>query len=192
MSEIEDLVKRLGDVISIGEGGYESYNTGTKGVLGERIGHSFVHPPTGTVTSKTINQILATNVLSGRDPNRMFATGKYQTIIPTLTAAKAKLGLSGDERYGAELQERVFREFLLPKREKLAKFIFDGVGTVDDAQYAAAKEWASIGVPLGRADQNGITSNGYRSYYEKPGTNSASRVTTQELRELLIEIQNSH
>lgn len=190
MAEINELVKEIGDAISIGEGNYESYNTGTKGVLGGKVGHSYINRPVGTVTGKTINQILATSVLSGKDPSRLFCTGKYQTIIPTLKSARDQLGLTGDEFYNADLQERVFREFLLPKAGggKLAAFIFNAIGSVDDAQYAAAKEWASIGVPTGRRDMNGMVSDGFRSYYEKAGTNSASRSATRTLRSLLLEI----
>ncbi len=188
-----DLVARLGSVITKGEGNYESYNSGTKGVKGGKVGHSYLHPAEGSVTGKTINQILATESLSGYDSNRMFATGKYQTTIGTLRAAKEKLGLTGNERYTPELQERVFREFLLDKAGggKLAAFVRNGTGTVETAQYAAAKEWASIAVPQGLRIGDGRISDGTMSYYEKKGTNSANMSATRELRELLTTIAKS-
>ena len=141
-----DVVDRLGDIITRGEGNYESYNTGTRGVPGNRVGHSYVNPPAGSVTNKTVNQILATVGLPGTDSRRMFATGKYQTTLPTLRAARDALGLTGNERYTPAMQERVFREFLLEKAGdgKLADFVLRGIGSVDQAQLAAAKEWASI------------------------------------------------
>lgn len=95
----EELVRNVGDIISGGEGGYESYNTGTKDVPGGRVGHSFVRPEPGTVTGKTINQIIETESLSGTDRSRLFATGKYQTVIATLRKAKMVMNLSGDEKH---------------------------------------------------------------------------------------------
>ena len=154
------------------------------------MGHSYLHPAPGSVTGKTINQILATEGLSGTDSRRMFATGKYQTTLPTLRLARDAMGLTGNERYTPALQERVFREFLLEKagHGKLADFVLRGQGTVDDAQTAAAQEWASIGVPAGRRNQDGVVSNGNTSYYEKAGTNSASRSATAALREFLTDL----
>jgi hypothetical protein len=199
-----DLIARLGSIITRGEGNYESYNTGTRGVAGGRVGHSYVHPPAGSVTNRTINEILATESLSGNNTGRMFATGKYQTTIPTLRAARDALGLTGNERYTPELQERIFREFLLDKAGggALAAFVRDGRGSVDGAQLAAAQEWASIAVPagmrIGRWDADrgqyvsgGPVSNGRMSYYERAGTNSASMSATNALRALLVEISNS-
>jgi LysM repeat protein len=195
------IVDKLGEVLAKGEGHYESYNTGTQGVKGKRVGHSYPNPAAGTVTNKTINEILATSSKSGYDSDRMFATGKYQTTIETLTAAKKAMGLTGNEKYTPEMQERVFREFLVHKAGggKLEAFINDGKGTVETAQYAAAKEWASIAVPAGlpingHKDKNGVyhpgpISNGRMSYYERPGQNSANMAATNELRELLTQIQ---
>lgn len=185
-----DVISRLGSIITRGEGNYESYNTGTRGVAGGRVGHSYVNPPPGTVTTMTINQILATERLTGYDRGRMFATGKYQTTIPTLRAARDALGLTGNERYTPELQERVFREYLLEKAGggRLADFVLRGRGTVDSAQLAAAQEWASIGVPRGYRNTYGVVSDGNTSYYERAGTNSASRSATQALRAFLTEL----
>lgn len=185
-----DLIAKLGSVITIGEGNYDSYNTGTKGVKDGKVGYSFLHPKEGTVTNKTINEIIATEGLTGNDRSRMFATGKYQTTIGTLKLAKEAMGLTGNEKYTPEMQERVFREFLLDKAGGgvLAAFVKEGKGTVDQAQYAAAKEWASIGVPAGYKNKYDVVSNGNLSYYQKEGQNAASSKATQELRTLLINI----
>lgn len=188
-----DLIAKLGSVITIGEGNYDSYNTGTKGVKDDKVGYSFVNPREGTVTNKTINEIIATEGLTGYDRGRMFATGKYQTTIGTLKLAKEAMGLTGNEKYTPEMQERVFREFLLDKAGGgvLAAFVKEGRGTIDQAQYAAAKEWASIGVPAGYKNKYGVVSNGNLSYYQKEGQNAASATATQELRTLLINIDKS-
>jgi hypothetical protein len=185
-----NAVNEIGAIIGRAEGNYESYNSGTKGVRGGEVASSFTARPRGTVTGKTINQILATDSLPGTDPRRMFATGKYQTTISTLTLAKESLGLSGDELYDANMQERVYREYLLPKkRPDLAEFVLRGRGSVDSAQYAAAKEWASIAVPAGFKLGDGRMSDGKMSYYEKSGANSANIAVTNELRQYLIEME---
>lgn len=75
----------MGSVISHGEGNYESYNTGTKNVKGDKVGYSFKNPGKGTVTSKRIQQIIDNaEAKDGNDKNRLFATGKYQTTYYTL------------------------------------------------------------------------------------------------------------
>jgi hypothetical protein len=188
-SNLDDLIRQIGDIIAHGEGGYESYNTGTKGVKNDKVGHSFLHPAAGTVTGKTINQILATESLSGNDVNRFFATGKYQTIFPTLKTAKTSMKLSGNEKYDAAMQERVFREYLIYKAGGgvLGRFVVDGKGTVDDAQHAAAKEWASIASPNGYKIKDGRTSNGSLSYHES-AANHANKTSTSNLRAILQEI----
>jgi LysM repeat protein len=188
-----DVLTRLGDALATGEGNYESYNTGTQGVAGGRVGHSYLNPPPGTVTGRTINEILATQGKSGYETDRMFATGKYQTTIDTLRAAKQAMGLTGNELYTPEMQERVFREFLVEKAGggRLASFINSGEGTIDTAQYAAAKEWASIAVPRGLTLRDGRISDGTLSYYDKPGTNSASMTATRALRDVLSNIDRT-
>jgi hypothetical protein len=191
-SSLDELIRKIGDIIAGGEGSYESYNSGTKGVVGGGVGHSFANPAAGTVTNKTINQIIATDALSGNDASRLFATGKYQTVIATLTAAKDKMSLTGDEKYDAAMQERVFREYLIDKAGSgtLAAFVKKGKGTVDDAQLAAAKEWASIAAPNGATIKNGSVSDGTSSYYES-SANHANQSSSKKLRDILVEIAQS-
>ena len=153
--------------------------------------HSFARPSAGTITGRTINQILTSGTLPPTDTNRLFATGKYQTVITTLDAGRRKLGLSGDEKYDAEMQERFFREFLIFKAGggALAAFIFDGKGGVDDAQYAASKEWASIAAPKGLNIKDGRISDGTQGYHETIGQNHANPKSSSKLRSILQEIE---
>ncbi|MEX3786353.1 glycoside hydrolase family 19 protein [Paraburkholderia sp. BR14374] len=188
---LAELIRKIGDIISGGEGGYESYNTGTNGAHGA-VGHSYMTKPKGTVTGKTINEILATEHFSYMNPARFYTTGKYQTIIPTLREGKARLRLTGDEKYDEDVQERMFGEFLIfhAGGGVLAKFIKQGVGTVDDAQYAASKEWASIAAPAGCRIKDGRISDGSLSYYEG-ANNHAYMPSTNRLRSTLAEISQS-
>lgn len=188
-NDINKIIQQIGDVISHGEGGYEGWNAGTKTSNG-KVHHGSMNGKPGTVTGKTINQILSTESISGENPNRLFATGKYQTIISTLREAKAKLKLTGEELYTPELQERVFRDFLFEKAGggKLADYVKRGEGAVDDAMYAASKEWASIAAPKGKTTKNKNTSDGTKTYYDD-GANHANQQSTTRLRELLESIK---
>lgn len=186
-----DIIQKIGDIISHGEGNYESYNTGTKDVPDNRVGYSFINPPKGTVTQKTINEIISTQSLSGTNRDRMFATGKYQTTIDTLKLAKEKIGLTGEELYNEEMQERIFRDFLIEKAGggSLAAFVKRKEGSIDAAQYAASKEWASIAAPEGKNIRDGRTSDGTLSYYESRA-NAANKKSTELLIELLVKVEN--
>lgn len=185
----DEAIRKIGDAIASGEGNYESYNTGTRGVKDGKVGYSYLRPPAGTVTDKTIDGILATEALSGNNPKRLFAVGKYQVTSPTLRDAKKRLGLTGKERLTPALQEKIFRDFLLPKAGSgaLGRFVQDGECSVEDAQFAAAQRWASIGVPKGYPDKKGIISDGYRSFHES-AANHANRQATDAMRSSLSEL----
>jgi hypothetical protein len=186
---LDELIKKLGDVVARGEGGYESYNTGTHGKGGSVV-HVFGDPPAGTITGKTIKEILASGSKSPDDTSRYFTSGKYQTTTYTLADAVKKMGLSGDEFYDSNMQERVFQEFLLyhAGAGKLAAFVISGKGTLYDAQLAASQEWASIAAPAGAKILDGRVSDGALSYYEKPKQNHANLRSTAGVIEVLNEI----
>ncbi len=192
-SSLEDLIRQLGSVISHGEGNYESYNSGTKNVKGDKVGYSFRNPGKGTVTSKTIRQIIDNaEAKDGNDRDRLFATGKYQTTYYTLKEGIEKGFFTGSEVYDANMQEQVFREFLISKRTKLYQFVIKGNGSLIDAQYDAAQEWASVAVPKGLPLKNGKISDGKKSFYEKTGQNSSSAESTKMVLEILGKIQKFH
>ena len=103
---LENLLKELGTVISKSEGTYEAWNAGAPS--GKKVQHGKMKDASGTITGKTINQLLALSTeYPWTDSRRRFATGKYQTIPTTLASAKIALKLSGNELYDANMQERV-------------------------------------------------------------------------------------
>jgi hypothetical protein len=189
---LDELIKKLGDVISLGEGSYESYNTGTHGPNGKVV-HSFSDPPAGTITGQKIKDIIASASKSPDDTSRYFVSGKYQTAYYTLSDAVKRMGLSGEELYDPAMQERVFREFLIyhAGQGRLAAFIFKAQGTVFDAQLAAAQEWASIAAPTGAKIKDGRISDGTLSYYERAKQNHASMKSTERVVAVLEEINRS-
>jgi hypothetical protein len=180
-------LQEIGRLISAGEGNYESYNSGTLGRRGPVL-HSSTNSPPGTVTARTINEIISTQSLPPTDPRRMFTVGRYQMTGPTLRGAVRAMHLTGNERLTPELQDRIFAEFLVPQTPGLANFIFRRRGTVDDAQYAAARQWASIALPQGRLTERHRVSDGTMTYYDKGPANRASVSATNALRTYLMNL----
>lgn len=158
----------LGKIIASGEGGYNSVNRGL--VKGKNLGSYETD-----LSKMSINEIIARNKLPAGDENRMNAVGKYQIIRTTLESLVKKMGLSGDEKFTPELQERIFKDGLLAKRPTLKKFIDTGAGSMDDAIYDASKEWASIAVPAGYKTESGRVSDGTMTYYDKTKGNRAKK-----------------
>ena len=194
---LEELIVQLGTVISSGEGTYEAWNAGAP--PGNKVKYGSMQGTQGGITGKTINELLASSKkYTWQDKRRRFATGKYQTIPTTLTEARDRIGLTGDELYDAEMQERIFREYLVIKQPLLRKFIQKGEGSIDDAQLGASREWASIGLPKNKRDKHGKlptlvknTSDIYTGYHND-GTNHVSKSSTRKVREILTKIHGYH
>ncbi|MHA0273184.1 hypothetical protein [Enterobacter ludwigii] len=100
------------------------------------------------LTSLTINQVR----LSQDDPTSkgMFATGRFQIIPDTLKAAMKKLNLNGNELFNENTQDKIFEDYLIKiKRPAIIDYL-EGNGSVEDAIYDWAKEFASAGVRKGK------------------------------------------
>lgn len=174
----------LGKLISSGEGNYNSVNRGL--VNGKNLG-SFE-----TDLSKiTINQILEKNKLKAGNKNRMNAVGKYQIIASTMKEAKKSMKLTGNEKFTKEMQERIFKEFLISKRKGLRDYLNGGKTSLAQAQYEASMEWASIPVPKGYKTQTGKTSDGTVTYYDANGGNKAKKGQGKKIQSELMKIRNS-
>lgn len=172
--------ENLGRLIASGEGDYNSVNRGL--VKGKNLGAFQTD-----LSKMTINQILARNKLKPGDKNRMNAVGKYQIIASTMKQAMKAMGLSGNERFTPELQEKIFRDFLIPKRKGLNDYLKGGKTSLDRAQYEAAMEWASIPVPKGFKTQSGRISDGTVTYYD---TNKGNRAKKGHGGKIRAELQN--
>ncbi|MEO8702530.1 MAG: C39 family peptidase [Kofleriaceae bacterium] len=189
-------ISELGNEISKGEGGYKSYNTGT---ANNKVIHSGIKE---NMFSLTVDQLHESSKRSPYDRERVFAAGKYQIITDTntgtLVAAKQAMKLSGNEKFTPELQEKIFMHFLIGpiKRPVMHAYIENGKGSVEDAVYDAAKEWASIEVPNGRKITGGRVSNGKLSYYEsgknhaKLGSGAKVRAKLEAARAAFASAQN--
>ncbi|MBD8899994.1 peptidoglycan-binding protein [Rhodanobacter sp. DHG33] len=130
----------LGDLISKGEGNYNSFNRGNAGdSRGQTIDFS----------QMTLGEIQAAQHLGRHDPHRLFAVGKYQIIPDTMDDATKRLKLDPDQKFTPELQERIFADYLIAgKRPQIEAYIKGEPGaTLHAAQKAACQEWASVEDP---------------------------------------------
>ena len=92
----------------------------------------------------------------------MFATGRYQLIPDTLSAAVKHLGLDTSLKYDETVQDNIFENYLIKVKRKAFINYLEGDGSVEDAIYAWAMEFASAGVrkgksisPVKKRDENG-------------------------------------
>ena len=133
------------------------------------------------------NNIASNNgayIASTREMNNrtFFTVGAYQIIPATMMAAVKKMGLSGDEVFNPQLQDRIANNFLAgSKRGKLSSYIknekYKGQNvTLEEALKDAAKEWASI--PTAKN----------KSYY--PGQRAAH--TAKEAKDILRNAQSKY
>jgi hypothetical protein len=83
------------------------------------------------------------------------------------------------------LQDRIFRDYLV--RGALRDILNGRGATVDQAQYAAAKQWASVAVPAGYRTRRGTVSDGTLTYYPGPA-NRANIHGTRALRAFLGDL----
>jgi murein DD-endopeptidase MepM/ murein hydrolase activator NlpD/muramidase (phage lysozyme) len=136
-----------------------------------------------TVVEQTIKE------MQKRQSDRsVFAIGRYQLIPKTLSSAICSLGLDIEANMNEEMQDRIFDEYLIKiKRPKIIAYL-EGSGSIEDAMYAAAMEWACVGVEKGKQisdkiekdkDGNIISktiryAKGGESYYAGDGFNKAS------------------
>ncbi len=112
------------------------------------------------LTQMTVGQIMAAQALPRGSAGRLFAVGKYQAIPDTLKGAVSTLGISLNEKFTPELQEKIFTGYLASrKRPQIEKYI-KGSGSLENASHAVAQEWASVAsIKTGRGVYDGVGVN---------------------------------
>jgi muramidase (phage lysozyme) len=152
------------------------------------------------LTKMTIAQVMAKQ--SNGD---MFATGRFQIVTNTLKEAVNSLNLDVSLMYDEDMQDKIFNEYLITKkRPAIIKYLEDG-GTVEDAIYAWAMEFASAGVRAGKEispknikkiingeiviEKEKRYAKGGESYYSGDGYNNA-HITPDEMTAALEESKN--
>ena len=114
-------------------------------------------------TMAEILQIQKDHVASGQPSS---AIGKYQFIQGTLKGLINELGMTGQELFTPEVQDKMFQQLLLRRGYNQYKA---GEITLEQFQENLAKEWASL-----PKDKTGL------SYYEGDGLNKAL-ITPEQL-----------
>lgn len=143
----------LSELLSRGEGGYGSYNRGRAGDAGGR---------TIDFSQMTLGEVQVLQHLPRRDPDRLFAVGKYQIIPGTMDMAVRGLRLDPNERFTPDLQERIFSDYLISvKQPGIRAYITGQPGaTLRNAQIQLANEWASVAHPdTGLSVHGGVGNN---------------------------------
>lgn len=134
------------DLMRIGESGAAGYNAYNRGTQGNRI-----VPADRPIdfSRLTVGQVQELQDLPRRDPDRLFAVGKYQIVPDTMDAAVRHLKLDPKAQFTPQLQDRIFSEYLIvAKRPGVHAYITGQPGaTLDRAQYQLSLEWASFGDP---------------------------------------------
>lgn len=127
-SEIKNLMLKA-------EGNYNSVNFGKKAGNGSG---------TRNLGNMTLNQIIG-----AMSRNEFDAVGKYQIIPSTFKDGIKALGLSGNEKFTPQIQERFFNDYLIKKAGGGAalEYIQGKHNDINKALTAMAKEWASFPVP---------------------------------------------
>jgi muramidase (phage lysozyme) len=138
----------FGELISAGEGDYNSYNRGT---TKDKDGRDQIVPANQVIdfSQMTIGELRRRQGLPLSHPDRVFAVGKYQFIPDTLNEGLGYLRIERDKKFTPELQDQLFVEYSLPKkRPEISAYIQGTPGaTLQAAQKATSKEWASVEDP---------------------------------------------
>lgn len=150
----------LGNLIAEkGESGKAGYNAANKGTKNGKI-VSIDKPE--ILTDLTVGEIMARQSItfgSKNESQKLFAVGKYQIIPDTMKSAVAALGISPNEKFTPDLQERMFKDYLITvKRPAIAKYLnspTDDPNLLKNAVRELSYEWASIADP----DKGGMTSH---------------------------------
>jgi hypothetical protein len=137
----------LGNLISAGEGGYDSVN------LGKRGGYKGAHV---NLVESSIQSIM-----DAQQRGDFNAAGKFQMTKDTLAAAVKAMHLDTSQKFDQGMQERIFRQYLVGmKRPEIADYVSGKSNDLRGAVKAASKEWASVADPdTGQSHYAGIANN---------------------------------
>lgn len=165
------------DLMYQGESGAAGYNAFNRGTDGNRI---IPGTPPIDFSRLTLDQVNDLQHLGRRDPDRVFAVGKYQIIPDTMDGAIATLRLDRNQPFTPQLQDRIFSEYLMKdKRPTVRDYITGRSDNLQAAQLGLAQEWASFPDPY----------NGGRSHY---GGANAAHVSLAESERALRTLRQQY
>lgn len=125
--------------------------------------------PSNPPTRMTLREVLEWQVANNPAGLETAAVGAYQIINKTLKGLVLKMGLTGDELFDNDLQDRM--ALVLMERRGLSKFLS---GALDGDSFAnkIAREWASL--PVLKEDRRGRRTIAIgQSYYRGDSINKS-------------------
>ncbi len=154
---------------------YSAYNR-TKGGL-----KAFFNTNLASLTIKEVKNL--------QKKREMFAVGRFQIIPATLSDAVKKLKIDENVLFDKATQDNIFNEYIIKiKRPNIIAYL-ESNGTVEEAIYDWAKEFASAGVQSGRKISKNRIAQGGESYYSGDGLNKA-HLTPKAMIKALKESKN--
>jgi len=106
--------------------------------------------PLKSYYNTNLTRMTIEEVMKNQADGYMFATGRYQIVTATLEDAVKSLNLDKKLKYDSEMQDKIFEDYILRiKRKPIIDFL-EANGSVEEAIYAWAKEFASAGVRKGK------------------------------------------
>lgn len=158
-------INSLLDFIGKGEGSYDSSNRGTIG--NNIVGSTHSTSRNGRMLSEmTFADIFKyQKIQDATNEDRLFAVGKYQIIPSTMQEIFKHSGLSLDDKFTAENQDKLGLLLLqgnngYSKRPKLSAYLQGEDIPLRDAMLSFAREWASLPHP---DTGNSVYGNGNRA-----------------------------
>jgi hypothetical protein len=171
----EQAYKPLLDLIARGEGDYNAANRGTAGDTPGGLQAIF--------GGRSAEQISINELIRAGQKRQVFAVGRYQFIPSTLREAVKREGLSGQEPFNAEVQDRLARYLLNQKRPAIGTFLSGRSNNLREAAQDLAREFASVGLTYPEAGRRVG-----QSRYAGTAGNAAS-ISPQEAQEALKKVR---
>jgi hypothetical protein len=132
----------------------------------------------------TLSDYTLSEIQEKQKKRDLFAVGRYQLIPLTLNQAVTFLKIKSTQKFDEEIQDKIFDDYLIRiKRPNIIKYL-EGNGSLENAMYSTAKEWASVGVEKGKKISKGRISAGSDSYYKGDGLNNA-HISSEEIKKAL-------
>ncbi|RUL63147.1 peptidoglycan-binding protein [Dyella dinghuensis] len=173
----------LYDLVHQGESAKDGYDSWNRGTWKDDSGHAHMNAQGNDpgISSLTVGEIQALQSLKADDPKRLFAVGYYQATPDVVNEAVNNLGIDPNEKFSQAVQDKIFSEYLITgKRPQIKGYITGAQGsTLEKAQTALAKEWASFGDP----------GNVGQSHYPPPNHSS---ITLAQQEEALNQMRASY
>jgi len=137
-----------------------------------------------------LTQLTISELVEKQKERTIFAAGRFQVIPSTLNAAISYLNLDDSTKYDKKTQDKIFDYLIRIKRPAIINYL-EGNGSIEDAIYEWAKEFASAGVRKGKKISRGRTASiEGMSYYSGDGLNK-SHIMPEDMINALKESKNN-